>query len=145
MFMGQYEHNIDTKGRLTIPARFREFLANGAYVTQGLDNNLMVLTNDDFMRVTQHINQMSLTNPIARQLKRRIFAYAEQIIPDKLGRILIPAFLREAAKLDGSVEIVGVGAYFEIWSPDLWAKQIAEIQNPEADAQRFAIFDLPLG
>lgn len=145
MFMGQYEHTIDTKGRLTIPARFREFLVNGAFITQGFDNNLMVLTVDDFKRVTQRINQMSLTNPLARQLKRKIFAYAEEIVPDKLGRILIPAFLRETANLQGSAGVVGVGAYFEIWSPDLWAKQIAEIQNPEADAQRFAIFDLPLG
>ena len=142
--MGQYGHKIDTKGRMTIPARFRGLLKDGAYITQGFDKNLLVLTVDDFMNMTQQINMMSLTNPTARQLKRRIFAYAEHLVPDKLGRILIPAFLRETANLQGSAEVVGVGAYFEIWSPELWAVQTSDLQDPEADEHRFEMFDLPI-
>jgi MraZ protein len=144
MFMSQYEHTIDSKGRLTIPVRFREHLVEGAYITQGFDQNLMVLTSPDFNNITKRIDEMSLTNPDARRLKRRIFGFAEQVDLDKLGRILIPGFLRETAALQDSAIVVGMSAYFEIWSPERWIMQCQELQNPEADEQRYAAFDLPI-
>ncbi len=73
MFLGQYEHTVDTKGRMTIPVRFRELLEEGAYITQGFDLNLVVLTASAFERISEYVNQMSLTDPSARQLKRLIF------------------------------------------------------------------------
>ena len=144
MFMSQYEHTIDAKGRLTIPVKFREYLEDGAIITQGFEQNLMALTTSDFEGITKRIDTMSLTNPAARQLKRKIFGFAEQVTLDKLGRILIPSYLREAADLQESAIVVGMSAFFEIWSPARWQQQYFELQNPEADEQRFAAFDLPL-
>lgn len=143
MFLGQYHHTIDNKGRLTIPARFRELLAaEGAYITLGFDQNLMVLTVPSFDQIYQRINHTSMTDPTARLLKRLIFSGADQVGVDKTGRILIPQFLREAAELDSEAVVVGVGDYFEIWSPELWAGQMAQIEDAEANAQRFMALDI---
>lgn len=146
MFLGHYQHTVDHKGRLTIPARFRELLAaEGAYVTRGFDHNLMVLTVPAFNQISQRVNRMSMTDPKARLLKRLIFSNAEQVEVDRAGRILIPQFLRELVGLDGEVMIVGVGDYFEIWSPETWAGQTELLQDAENDAQRFMDLDLSPG
>jgi len=138
MFLGQYRHTIDEKGRLTIPARFRDLLEQGAYVTQGLEKNLMVLTADAFEQLARQTNRSSLTDQTAREFKRLLFSTAERLEPDKNGRILLPQFLREFTGLDGEVMLVGVGTHFEIWPTDAWEKQINRLQDAEANAQRFA-------
>ncbi len=86
-----------------------------------------------------------MTDPMARLLKRLIFSAADLLDIDKAGRILIPQFLREAAGLDGEVVIVGVGDYFEIWSPIIWQEQLSQIKDVEANAQRFMALDLSPG
>ncbi len=142
MFLGQYSHNLDGKGRLIIPARFRELLANGAYVTQGFDRNLMVLTPESFERIYQRVNEMSITDPAARQLKRLIFAAADRVEADRAGRIRIPQFLREIAGLNNGAIVVGVGDYFEIWAPETWQAQTTLLQDVDANSERFAALDL---
>ncbi len=142
MFLGQYEHTIDEKGRLTIPARYRDLLQDGAFITQGFDENLMVLTSSSFELIYERVNRMSMTNPTARQLKRLIFAHADRVEVDRAGRFLIPQFLRQAAGLEGTAILVGVGDYFEIWSPELWNEEYATLQDAEANGQRFAALDL---
>lgn len=143
MFLGQYQHTVDNKGRLTIPARFRDLLAvDGAYITQGFDHNLMVLTPHSFEVVYDRVNRMSMTDPSARLLKRLIFSNADQVTVDKAGRILIPQFLRDAASIDGEAVIVGVGDYFEIWSPSIWEGQSDQLKDSEANAQKFVALDL---
>jgi MraZ protein len=144
MFLGRYEHAIDEKGRITIPVRYRELLANGAYVTQGFDKNLMVLAAPTFEHMYNNVNQMSMTDPTARQLKRLIFSSAERCDIDRAGRMLLPLFLREAAVLDGTAVIVGAGDYFEIWSPHNWSQQNELLQDTEANTQRFAALNLPI-
>lgn len=143
MFLGRYEHSIDEKGRLTIPARYRELLENGAYVTQGFDHNLIVHPVTSFEAMFNKVNQLSFTDPVARELKRYIFSTAERCEIDKAGRILLPQFLRDMANLDGSVIIVGAGAYFEIWSQSNWALQDEALQDTDAATQRFAALTLP--
>lgn len=143
MFLGRYDHTIDEKGRLTIPVRFRELIVEGAFVTQGFDRNLMVLTPSAFDQVYAYINQVSMTNPDARQLKRLIFSSAERVEVDKVGRILVPQFQREFARLDTHAMLVGVGDYFEIWSPSEWEHQNELLQNAEANEHRFTAFNLP--
>lgn len=146
MFLGQYRHNIDEKGRLTIPARFRDLLAaEGAYVLQGFDNNLMVLTVPTFEAISKRVSQMSLTDPSARLLKRLIFSTADRVEVDRAGRILIPQFLRRSAGLDGEAILVGVGDYFEIWAPSVWEQQVDQLQDVEANAQRFMTLELSSG
>jgi MraZ protein len=144
MFLGRYEHTIDEKGRLTIPARYRELLENGAYVTQGFDHNLIVLPAPSFEQMYAHVNQMSMTDPNARQLKRLIFSSAERCEFDRAGRILLPQFLRESVGLDGSAVLVGVGDYFEIWAPQGWLQQNQVLQDTETTTQRFAALNLPI-
>lgn len=143
MFLGRYEHNIDDKGRLTIPVRFRDLLVDGAYITQGFDRNLMVLTPDSFDHVYNYINQISLTNPDARSLKRLFFSSAERVELDKVGRVLLAQHQREFAQLAGQAILVGSGDYFEIWSPEGWTRQNEILQNSEANEHRFAAFNLP--
>ena len=146
MFLGQYQHNIDEKGRLTIPARYRDLLAaQGAYVTLGFDHYLMVLTVPSFEQVSMRVNRMSMTDPRARLLKRLIFSNAELVAVDKAGRILIPQFLREAVHLDSEAVVVGAGGYFEIWSPEFWSGQTNLMQDTEKDALSFMDLDLSLG
>lgn len=142
MFLGQYTHSIDPKGRLSVPARFRELLEAGAYITQGFEKNLMVLTAAAFERLSARVNEMSLTDPNARQLKRLLFATADRVEVDGSGRIRIPQFLREVAGLNGEAMIVGAGDYFEIWSSQAWQPKAAELQDTEANAQRFATLEL---
>ncbi len=144
MFLGQFEHTVDEKGRMTIPARFRELLEGGAYVTQGFDSNLIVLPTAAFQQIYQRVNQLSMTDPTTRQLKRLIFSYATRLEFDKAGRILLPQFLRETAGLDGSAVVVGVGDYFEIWSVQHWADQNNNLRDADANSQRFAALDLSL-
>ncbi len=145
MFLGQYQHSLDNKGRLTIPVRYRDYLADGAYITQGFDRNLMVLTTSAFQVVSQRVNQISMTDPGARSLRRLIFSHGEQVEVDKAGRILIPQFLRESAGLVSDVIIVGAGDFFEIWSPENWNDQSTQLQDTNANAQRFMAFDIPSG
>jgi MraZ protein len=144
MFLGQFEHTVDEKGRMTIPARFRELLEGGAYVTQGFDSNLIVLPTAAFQQIYQRVNQLSMTDPTTRQLKRLIFSSAPRLEFDKAGRILLPQFLRETAGLDGSAVVVGVGDYFEIWSVQHWADQNNNLRDADANSQRFAALDLSL-
>jgi MraZ protein len=145
MFLGQYEHSIDDKGRVTIPARYRELLVDGAYITQGFDKNLMVMTPPTFEQIYQRVNQMNMADPVARQLRRLIFSNADHVEADKLGRILIPSFLRESAQLDAAAVVVGVGSHFEIWSPGLWRSQSEMLQNVDSNQQRFSVLDLTIG
>ncbi len=142
MFLGQYRHTLDEKGRLTIPARFRDELAAGAYLTQGFDRNLRLLTQAAFEAIFARLSAMNTTDPVTRELRRLLFANATQVEPDRVGRILIPQFLRQVAGLDGEAVIVGVGESIEIWSPTAWDEQVARLSNVDANSQRFAELDL---
>ncbi len=145
MFLGQYTHTIDEKGRLTVPARFREQLASGAYVTQGFERNLLVYTTDRFQRLAQKASSLTTTDPEARAVRRVIFGGATEVQLDSSGRILIPPFLREYANLDGETTIVGAGEYFELWNAAAWQEELVGVADPEVNAQRFTQFDLSTG
>lgn len=145
MFLGQFTHTVDAKGRLTIPARFRAPLASGAYITLGFDKNLFVYTKESFERLSQRASTLTATDPQARAIRRVIFGGATEVALDNVGRILIPPFLREYAGLKSDTTIVGAGEYFEIWNSEAWSKELASVTDPEANARRFADFDLSAG
>jgi MraZ protein len=145
VFLGQFAHNVDAKGRLTVPVRFRASLAAGAFVTQGFERNLMVYTTDSFERLAKRANMLSSTDPEARAVRRMIFGGATEVSLDSVGRILIPPFLREFAELKEEVTVVGVGEYFEIWSTQAWLKELASVTDAESNSRRFAAFDLSAG
>jgi len=137
MFLGQFYHTLDEKGRITIPASFRELLLDGAYVTQGFDQNLRLLTTPAFNDKASNVNRHSDTNPRTRKLRRLYFGNAAKVDLDRLGRILIPNFLREFAKLEKEAVIVGVGDAAEIWSPIYWQEQVDDISDTNANADQF--------
>ena len=144
MFLGEYRHSIDNKDRLTVPARYRELMDEGAYILRGFDRNLMVLTTKAFEAISHHIEQMSLTDPLARDLRRLIFGSASRLEIDKVGRILIPDFLCQRAGLncDQEAVLVGQGNYFEIWSTNEWTLQQHALDEAEANTERFKVLDL---
>ncbi len=144
MFLGQFQHTIDEKGRMTIPARFRELLEDGAFITEGFDGNLLVHTQSNFMSMVDKIEHLSQTNPRARELKRIMFGAATKVEFDRAGRILIPSFLREKALLQNDAMVVGVGESFEIWSPERWNQQQVVLSEAKADEQRFADLDISI-
>ena len=143
MFLGQFQHNLDDKGRLMIPARFRELLEGGAYITQGFDKCLMVLTEPYFKEVYDRINAMNLTDPTARLLRRLILSNAYPIDADKVGRILVPQNLRAFLGIEsGELVVAGQGDYFEVWMPAEWKTQMDQLQDTEANNQRFSTLNL---
>ena len=142
MFLGQFQHNLDDKGRLMIPARFRELLAAGAFITQGFDKCLMVMTDVYFKEVYDRISAMNLTDPMARLLRRLILSNAYPVEADKVGRILVPQNLRQVITLESEAIVAGQGEYFEVWTPAAWNEQMAQLQDLETNDQRFAMLDL---
>lgn len=142
MFLGQFQHNLDDKGRLMIPARFRELLEGGAYITQGFDRCLMVMTGIYFKQVYDSVNTMNLADPATRMLRRLIFANAFPVEVDKVGRVLVPQLLRQFAGLNDEAIVAGQGDYFEVWTPAAWQEQMKQIQDTDANNQRFATLNL---
>ena len=115
MFMGEYSHTIDTKGRLIIPSRFREELGETFVVTKGLDGCLFVFSDEEGKAFEIKLKSLPLTNKNARQFGRFFVAGATPCELDKQGRILLPATLREFAGLEKDVVLVGVLSKIEIW------------------------------
>ncbi|MCQ3937889.1 MAG: division/cell wall cluster transcriptional repressor MraZ [Chloroflexi bacterium] len=143
MFLGQFQHNLDDKGRLMIPARFRELLEGGAFITQGFDKCLMVMTEAYFKQVYARIEAMNLADPTARLLRRLILANAYPVEVDKVGRILVPQNLRAFLGIaSGELVVAGQGEYFEVWTPGEWGGQMALLQDTEANNARFSTLDL---
>lgn len=125
MLMGEYNHTIDAKGRLIVPAKFREVLGDEFVVTKGLDNCLFVYPNDEWQKFEEKLQTLPLTNKNARQFTRFFLAGAASVEVDKQGRILLPSVLREFAGLEKDVVLVGVASRIEIWSKDRWLQSIS--------------------
>lgn len=126
MFMGEYSHTIDAKGRIIVPAKFRESLGDNFVVTKGLDNCLFVYTSEeDWRKFEEKLRTLPLTNKDARKFTRFFLAGAAEMEIDKQGRILIPSVLREFAALEKDVVLVGVGSRIEIWDKASWNESIS--------------------
>jgi MraZ protein len=145
MFMGEFTHAIDDKGRLTIPVKFREELAYGAVITRGYDRHLMLYSADAFKRITARAETLSLTNPEHRALLRLTYSGASEAVPDRQGRILVPEYLRQYAGIDTECVIVGVGHAIEVWSTLGWAEQLQALNDASRNAERFAALNLAPG
>ena len=126
--IGQYQHSIDAKGRLFIPAKFREELGETFYVTIGLDGCLSVYSDTKWASLIEKVEALPLSK--ARSM-RTLFANAAKCEPDAQGRILIPAKLREYAKLEKEVIITGASRCVELWNPERWAPIESEGLDPE--------------
>lgn len=126
MFMSEYNHTIDTKGRLIVPSKFRDQLGDEFVVTKGMDGCLFVYANEDWIAFEQKLTSLPLINKEARKFARFFLAGAAQVEVDKQGRILLPANLRDFAGLEKDVVLVGVGSHIEIWSRENWENMDAD-------------------
>ena len=118
MFMGEYNHTIDAKGRLIVPSKFRETLGDTFVVTKGLDGCLFVYDNEEWGIFEEKRKSLPITNKEARQFVRFFLAGAAEVEVDKQGRILVPNVLREFAELNKDVVLIGVASRIEIWSKE---------------------------
>jgi len=126
VFFGTYTPKLDEKGRLFLPAKFRDQLAEGLVVTRGQERCLTVWSMSDFEQLTRRLQEAPLTNKGTRDYVRMLFAAASNEVPDKQGRIGIPAVLRDYASLGKDVMVIGAMNRVEIWDPASWVEYSAE-------------------
>ncbi|MBQ4537200.1 MAG: division/cell wall cluster transcriptional repressor MraZ [Lachnospiraceae bacterium] len=127
MFMGEYNHTIDTKGRLSVPSKFRSMLGLEFVISKGIESCLYVYANDDWNQFFENIKSLSLINNEGRKFSRFFMSGAAQVELDPQGRILIPPKLREHAGLKKDVVLVGVGSRIEIWDSEKWEEECSRI------------------
>ena len=140
MFTGEYEHSVDSKGRIIMPSKYREALSDEFVVTLGLDGCLFIYPNEEWEKFVLQLKELP-GNKEARQLQRYFLAGAANVEMDKQGRFLIPAKLREAAGLTKDIVTVGVLTKLEIWSKEKWeANNIYE--NMDEIAEHMSEFNL---
>ena len=125
MFMGEYGHSLDPKGRVIIPSKFREALGERCVITRSLDPCLCIYSMEDWEKFVARLNDIPYNVKKQRQLVRFFLSGANEAEPDSQGRVLIPANLREAAGIDKEVILVGVGSRIEIWSREAWEENMS--------------------
>ncbi len=135
MFLGEYHHSIDDKGRVSVPTKFRDDLVKGAVVTRGLDTSLFLLPLEEWGKLADKLAGLPLGQADARAFSRLMLAGAMDIKLDGQGRFVIPEYLREYAGLKREVVIVGVHNRLELWDEEAWHKYTAQT---EADATKIA-------
>ena len=142
VFLGQFHHSLDSKGRLTIPAKFRAELATGLVITRGIDRCLVVFPIEAWQSLSKKVNDLPMTDRRARIFKRRIFSAASDEIPDKQGRILIPPRLREYAGLEGEVLVAGVSDTIEVWNTERWDDEGEQLDRDDFDVDDWAVLGI---
>lgn len=133
MFLGTHQPKLDDKGRLILPAKFRDQLANGLVITRGQERCLYVFPAVQFQEMYQELSKAPLTSKQARDYIRVMLSGASDEVPDKQGRITIPAALREYAGLDRELTVVGVGNRAEIWASSAWSEYLARQESEFAE------------
>jgi MraZ protein len=140
MLLGEYEHMIDDKNRITLPARFRQEFADGVFVTRGIDPCLAVYTRENWGRfVAAQLDELNPFSREARQMRRYIFSAATEGDLDRQGRITLPAALMTYAKLERDVVVAGVQDHVEIWDRAAWRAELDDVEgSAELVAERLA-------
>ena len=141
MFMGEYKHSIDAKGRIILPADFREELTDNFVITKGLDNCLFLYTDEEWDKLSTKLRQLPLAKAEARAFVRFFFAGARQAECDRQGRFLVPANLRAHAKLQKDVVLIGISNRIEVWSKAEWDRYNEEI-TPSVSSIAETLVDL---
>ncbi len=133
MFMGEYRHSIDHKGRIAIPAKFRSKLAEGCVITRGLDYSLFIYTHQEWSKLAKKLSQLPIGQADARAFARLMFSGASDLELDKQGRVVIPVYLREYAGLKNEIVICGLFNRIEIWDQEKWKKYKKELEQESTD------------
>ncbi len=143
MFVGEYQHSLDDKGRVTIPSRLRDELGEHFMITRGLDQCLFIYPVNQWPRFEEKITGLPLTKRDARAVQRLFFSGAEKVKVDKQGRVLIPQNLRDHAGIEKEVMIIGVSDRVEVWSEQAWKTYSNEASASfEQIAEKLVNFDL---
>ena len=132
VLMGEYNYTIDDKGRLNFPAKFREKMGAAFVVTRWLDDCLVAFPETEWQRITDILRSKSMVK--TRDIQRFLFAAAQEVTPDKQGRILLEPVLRSHAGLQKEVTVIGVGSYAEIWDTAAWQKKQASLSGADIEA-----------
>ena len=133
MFLGTHEPRLDEKGRLILPAKFRDELSPGLVITKGQERCLYVFPATEFTHITETLRQAPVTAKAARDYQRVMFAGAHDEIPDRQGRITIPAPLRSYAGLDRECVVIGANTRVEIWDSAAWSAYLTDRESTFAD------------
>ncbi len=131
LFIGEYEHSVDAKGRVIMPAKLREDIGEKFILTKGLDGCLFAYSQTEWANFEEKLKTLPLTNKNARDFVRFFLSGAIECEIDKQGRFLIPSNLREYAKLIKDIAIIGVGTRIEIWDKETWKKGEGDISADE--------------
>ena len=142
LLLGTFTPRLDDKGRLILPAKFRSRLAPGLVMTRGQERCLFLLPMDEFRRMYDQIRQAPVTSKQARDYLRVVLSGARAEIPDKQGRVSIPAPLRAYAGLDRDVAVIGAGTRVEIWDAQAWETYLAEQESAYSDTAEEVFPDL---
>jgi len=129
MFIGEYQHNLDDKGRLALPIKFRGELSDGAIVTRGLDDCLFVFSKKSWAELAEKLAKLPLGQGDSRAFSRLMLAGAMDVSLDKQGRVIVPDYLRKFAHIGKKVVITGLYDRLEIWSEDVWNTYKAGIEK----------------
>jgi MraZ protein len=129
MFLGEYQHSLDSKGRITVPAKLREQLGEKFVATKGLDNCIFLYPMDEWRIIEEKLRSLPFTRADVRSFARFFFSGASELEVDRQGRTLIPVNLRDYASIDKELIIIGVGSRIEIWSADKWGQYTQDAES----------------
>jgi len=133
MFIGEYSHNLDDKGRLAIPVKFRKELAKGAVVTRGLDNCLFLYTKSEWNKLAEKLALLPISQANSRAFSRLMLAGAMDVEVDKQGRIILPEYLRQFAKLKKEIVVAGLYSRLELWDAEAWQTYKGQTEKESSD------------
>lgn len=143
MFTGEFQHSLDAKGRVIVPSRLRDGLGDNFVITRGLDHCLFVYPMPEWEQIEKKLKRLPFNKKDSRAFNRLFFSGATMVESDKQGRVLIPQYLRDYARIDKELMIIGVGERVEIWSETAWREYFEEADdNYEELAETLVDFDL---
>ena len=142
MFLGHHFTQLKNSNHLPIRSDWQKLISSGIYLTQGFDQNILILTPDTFHEIYTRITTLNITDPLVRLFLRMFLSTASYVEGVENETITLPQDLLGYANLESNVVVVGQGDYVEVWSTDLWEHQQSEIQNSQANAQRFSAFTI---
>ncbi|HEU0305201.1 MAG TPA: division/cell wall cluster transcriptional repressor MraZ [Gaiellaceae bacterium] len=139
MFLGEHDHTLDDKGRLTLPAKYRDSFPEGLVLTRGMDGCVYAYAKADWSELAARLASLDTLSRDDRMIQRHFFSGAAEVMPDRQGRVMIPGALASHAKLERDVVVAGVHDHLEIWDRAAWRTQIADVEGRAEDvAERLA-------
>lgn len=143
MFIGEYQHNLDAKGRISMPVKFRANLGSSAIVTKGLDACLFVYPKEEWQKMTDKLAQLPVSSSSARSFSRMLLSGAMELEFDKQGRAVLPSYLRDYAGLKNEIVAAGVLNRVELWDKEAWSRYSEETEtNASENAEKLAEWEI---